>query len=82
MFEIKMTINGKPMTEANIKNEIDLMMFDAVVEEAKKSVTSALTQEEASQITINHIGHNIENLSLEVKGPEAILAKDENALSE
>ncbi len=82
MFEIKMTINGKPMTEANIKNEIESMMLDAVVEGAKEAITSVLTQEEASQITINLIGNNIENLSLEVNGPEAIVAKVENALSD
>ena len=82
MFEIKMTINGKPMTQANIENEIDRMMFDAVVETAKDAVTSTLTEAECSQISIDVIGQDINNLSLDIKGPEEIVRKVECALSD
>lgn len=81
MFDFKMTINGKPMMQANIKSEIDKMMFDAVVESVTEAITSALTEAEAAEITIDLIGNDIQNLSFDVKGPEDIVRKVENALS-
>jgi len=82
MFNIEMTINGKPMTESNIKNELDQAVFDAVVERAKESVAAVVSAEEALQIKIDVIGTDIDNLSLNINGPDEIVQKIEKALSE
>lgn len=82
MFNIELTINGKPMTEANIKNEFDQAVFEAVVDGAKQSVAAAISEEEASKITIDVIGTDIENLSLNIEGPDDIVEKIEKGLSE
>jgi hypothetical protein len=82
MFEVKMTINGKPMTEANIKNELEKAMFETVVEGIKETVESAVSKDEALQIKIDVIGTDIEALSLNISGPDDIVAKIEAALAE
>ncbi|EGR0214176.1 hypothetical protein LEZ42_004460 [Vibrio parahaemolyticus] len=82
MFEVKMTINGKPMTEANIQSELEKAMLEAVVEGIKETVESTVSKDEASQVTIDVIGTDIEDLSLEISGPDEIVAKIEAALAE
>ena len=81
MFEFKMTINGKSMTETNIHNEIEQAVFDSIVEAAKKEISSVITEEEASQITIDIIGKDINDLSLRVEGPDVITDKINKILS-
>ncbi|PML91942.1 hypothetical protein [Vibrio breoganii] len=82
MFEVKMTINGKPMTEANIQNELEKAMLEAVIEGIKETVESAVSKDEALQIKIDVIGTDIETLSLNISGPDEIVAKVEAALAE
>lgn len=77
-----MTINGKPMTESNIKNELDQAVFVSAVEGAKESVAAVISAEEASQIKIDVIGTDIDNLSLNINGPDEIVKKIEKSLSE
>ncbi|EGQ7800893.1 hypothetical protein P6A00_004617 [Vibrio parahaemolyticus] len=82
MFEVKMTINGKPMTEANIQSELEKAMLEAVVEGIKETVESVVSKDESTQITIDVIGTDIEDLSLKISGPDEIVAKIEAALAE
>lgn len=82
MFELKMTINGKPMTEANIQNELEKAMLEAVVEGIKETVESAVSKGESAKITIDVIGADIEDLSLKISGPDEIVAKIEASLAE
>jgi len=82
MFEVKMTINGKPMTEANIQSELEKAMLEAIVQGIEETVESVVSNDEASQITVNVIGTDIEDLSLNITGPDEIVAKVEAALAE
>ncbi|MGR5380793.1 hypothetical protein [Vibrio harveyi] len=82
MFEVKMTINGKPMTEANIQSELEKAMLEAVVEGIKETVESVVSKYESTQITIDVIGTDIEDLSLKISGPDEIVDKIEAALAE
>ena len=82
MFEVKMTINGKPMTDANINSKLDEFMFEAVLESITETVESAVSKEEASQIEIDVIGDDIDNLSLNIHGPDDIVTKVETAFEE
>lgn len=80
MFDVKMTINGKPATEANIKDALEQAMVEAAVAAVKEKIAAAISAEEASQITIDVAGEDIGNLSLSVKGPEEIVNKINDAL--
>lgn len=82
MFEVKMTINGKPMTEANIQSELEKAMLETVVEGIKETVESAVSKDESTQITIDVIGTDIKDLSLKISGPDEVVAKIEAALAE
>ncbi|KAA1160328.1 hypothetical protein [Pseudoalteromonas fuliginea] len=82
MFEFKMTINGKPMTETNIKNELEIDMFETVIEVIKETVESAISKDEALKIKIDVIGTDIEALSLDIIGPDDIVNKIKAALDD
>jgi serine protease inhibitor ecotin len=82
MSDIKMTINGKSMTEANIKNELENIMITAATEGMKEQVLSVLTQEEVSEISIDLVGSALDSLSLEVSGPEHLVKKIEATFNE
>ena len=75
MFEI--TINGKPVEPENFEHAI----IESAVEIAKEIVIAAISEEEASKITIDIIGTDLTNLSLNIKGPGEIVDKINEALS-
>jgi len=81
MFDIKMTINGKPMTQTNIKDTIEQAVFNAAVQGMKEKITNTITASEASQIKIDVQGNDIHNLKLNISGPEDITAKIKKALA-
>jgi hypothetical protein len=81
MFNIKMTINGKPMTQTNIKDTIEQAAFNAAVQGMKEKITNTITASEASQIKIDVQGNDIHNLKLNISGPENIVAKINKAMA-
>lgn len=81
MIDIKMTINGKPVTEAKIKDALEQAMVEAAVAAVKEKIAVAITVEEASEIIIDVVGDGIENLSLNVEGTGEIVNKINDALA-
>jgi hypothetical protein len=81
MFEIKMTINGKPFNETNIKDALERATYKAMISGFKERIYKVLTAEEAAQITIDVQGTGINDLSFIVKGPEEIANKTKKAFS-
>ena len=82
MFKIEMSINGKPFNEANFKDELEKTIFQSVVESAKESVISLISEEEVSKISIDVVGTDIDNLSLKIDGPDEIVNKIKTGLAE
>lgn len=80
-MELKMTINGKPMTSSNIKATLEQAVFNAAVEQMKQKVSNAITAAEAAQISIDVQGTDLKNLGLKVTGPQEIVDKINKALS-
>lgn len=66
------------MTEAKIQSELEKAMLEAIVKGIKETVESVVSNDEASQITVNVI----EDLSLNITGPDEIAAEVEAALVE
>lgn len=81
MFDIKMTVNGKPITKTNVKNEIERALFENAIETAKEKISNTISSKEASQITIDVIGTGIDNLSLNINGPDEIIEKINKSIS-
>ena len=81
MFDVKMTINGKPATEANIKNESEQAVMKVLVANVKERIKSAITPIEAQQITINIAVTSFGKLSVNVNGPQDILNKVQTAMN-
>ena len=74
-MSITVTINGKPATEANIRDEVERSVFDAAIEGIKDRIASAITPEEQGQIKMHVNGTNLENLDFSLEGPEEIVNK-------
>ena len=80
-MELKMTINGKPMTADNIKATLEQAVFNAAVEQMKQKVSNVITDDEAAQITIDVQGTDLQGLGLKINGPKEIVNKINKALS-
>ena len=81
MFNVKVTINGKPATQANIRNELEKTMLEAAIEAVQTAIRTALTPSEAQQITVDFQGRGLDNLSAKIGGPDDLVAKVNAALS-
>jgi len=81
-MSVTMTINGKPYSEATMRNEIERAMLEAMIEGTKEKISSLVSPNEAGQLTIDVQGTDISKLSLSVSGPDEIVAKVRAALEE
>jgi hypothetical protein len=74
MINITYTINGKTINPQD-SSAVERAIFEGVVEKAITVVKSKLLPDEVSKLTINVVGDSLEKLSLNIKGPDDILAK-------
>lgn len=81
MFDITMTINGKPASKANMMDALEQAMFETTVEAVKEKIKKVISAAEASQIKVDVVGKDISNLSLNINGPEEIVNKIQAALA-
>ena len=74
MFDLKVTINGKPLTEDTLKNELENSILEAAIESVTEQVMSALTPAEAARITLNFQG-DLNNFSVNISGDDDVVEK-------
>ena len=81
MFDLKVTINGKPFNETNFKNELENSILEAAIETVTDQIRSALTPEEMQKITLNFQG-DIDNFSVNINGDDDVVEKAVEALGD
>ncbi len=81
MFDLKVTINGKPLTEATLRNDLENSILQAAIETVTEQIMSALTPEEAQQITLNFQG-DLDNFSVNISGDDDVVEKAVEALGD
>jgi len=81
MFDLKVTINGKPLTEAALRNELENSILQAAIETVTEQIMSALTPAEAAQITLNFQG-DLDNFSVNISGDDDVVEKAVEALGD
>lgn len=77
---IETTINGKPIDDVNFEDEIERMLLKASLLSIKEHINNLVSPEETKELTINFIGEDFENLSIEIKGPEALVQKIKDSM--
>ena len=80
MFDVEITINGRPATEANIKDELEKATLEAMIDGLKETITSTITPQEARQISIDLVSAKLGDVSFKISGPDEIVRKVETAL--
>lgn len=80
MFNIKMTINGRPMTEANIKSELDRAVLGQIREHIQKQLKDVPTELNVEKLTVELVGTDLNNLSVRLSGPDELLKQAKKAL--
>lgn len=81
MFDLKVTINGKPFNETNFKNELENSILEAAIETVTDQIRSALTPEEMQKITLNFQG-DLDNFSVNISGDDDVVEKAVEALGD
>lgn len=79
MINVTCEIGGKKI-DISDKVAIKNAMFQAVVDRAIGVATQVLTPEETAQITIKVVGDSLDDVSLNINGPEEIVDKIKAAL--
>jgi len=80
MLKITYEVNGKKIDPNNFGSEMEKAILPAVAEKATEVVKSKLSEEEIAQITIEIQGTSLNDLSMNLRGPEAIIKKLTDAL--
>ena len=80
MLKITYEVNGKKIDPKNFSSEMEQAILPAVAEKATEVVKSKLSVEEVAQITIVIQGSSLDDLSMNVRGPEEIIKKLTDAL--
>lgn len=75
MFKISFQLNGRPVSPTSFGNSMEAAILNQVAEHAVKVIRSKLTPEEQDRVSIKIEGENLKSLSLNLSGPEEILAK-------
>jgi hypothetical protein len=75
MFKISFQLNGRTVTPTSFGNSMEGAILNQVAEHAVKVIRSKLTPEEQDRVSIKIEGENLKSLSLNLSGPEEILAK-------
>jgi hypothetical protein len=81
VFEIKMTINGKPFSEQTFQDEMEKAILQNAAEQIKEIIRSSLSVSEFAQIKLNFKG-TVDNFGVEIDGPEEIIEKAQAALQQ
>jgi len=79
MLNISCEINGQKIDLRN-RNVIEQTIINAVAEKGIEAVRSVLSQEEISKITITINGKSVDDLSLNISGPDEIIDKIKSSL--
>ena len=79
MLNITYEVGGKSF-DIGDSNSIVNAMFESVASAGVEAATAVLTEDEMKQITIKVIGDNVDDLSLNINGPEEIVEKIKSAL--
>jgi hypothetical protein len=74
MFNITCKINGQEI-DTNDPKAINKMILADIISRASGDIKAKLTEDEQKKITINVIGDSLDDLSLNVSGPDEVIAK-------
>ncbi|TFW28534.1 hypothetical protein [Duganella callida] len=80
MIDIKMTINGRPLTEDNIRDELERAVLEQIrvhVQDQLKNVPSELNGE---RLHVELQGSDLDNLSVHLSGPDQLIEQAKQAL--
>ena len=80
MFDIKMTINGRPMTERNIKSELEKAILGQIREHIQNQLKGVPTELNGKRLSVELIGTDLDNLSVRLSGPDKLIEQAQKAL--
>lgn len=81
MFEITVTVNGKPYDEATFEDELEKAILKSAADQVTEKIVGALSPTEARQITLDFKG-SVDNFGVTINGADEIIEKATAALNE
>lgn len=80
MFDIKMTINGRPMTESNVKTELEKTVLGQIRAHINSQLMHIPAELNGERLTVELIGTDLDNLSIRLSGPDELIEQAKKAL--
>ena len=72
---MKITINGKPIADAEFKTELERAVTEAILEKVTTKIASSLSTEDKERLTVRLLVNTPSEISFHASGPEEVMDK-------
>lgn len=80
MIDIKMTINGRPATSANITDAVERTVYEATRKQISDKLRAIGPSSDGKRLQVELKGSNMNNLSVSLSGPEELVEQAKKIL--
>lgn len=80
MIEIKMTINGRPLTSDNFRDELEKAATESIKDGIRKQLAGIPHELNGERLTVEVVGTDLHNLSIHLSGPDELVQRAKSAL--
>lgn len=81
MIEIKMTINGRPLTSDNIRDELEKVALESIKEQIHTLLAEIPHELNGEKLAVEVVGTDLHNLSVHISGPDELVQMAQSALA-
>lgn len=80
MIEIKMTINGRPLTSNNIRDELEKSAIESIKDHIRTLLAEIPHELNGERLIVEVVGTDLHNLSVHLSGPDELVQRAQSAL--
>lgn len=80
MIEIKMTINGRPLTSDNLRDELEKAAIESIKDNIRNQLMGIPHEQNGERLTVEVVGSDFHNLSIHFSGPEELVQRAKSVL--
>lgn len=80
MIEIKMTINGRPLTECSFESEMERAAIASIKAKVQEKLQSVPSELDGEKLIVKVVGTSLNDLSVDLHGPVELVEKAKRAL--
>ncbi|WCE93551.1 hypothetical protein [Acidithiobacillus ferriphilus] len=80
MIDIKMTINGRPLTSDNFRDELEKLAIESIKDGIRKQLSGIPHELNGKRLIVEVVGTDLHHLSIQLSGPDELVKRAKSAL--